>query len=555
MSKGPIRRSHLVAPFGVGAMTVVRDGTSVIAAGLDHWYRREDGSSDGLDDSEFRFNEWRLEGLLGVSHLRLPPDFRKKQHWISVPNCWLTVPYLRFPQWHFCPDCRTLTELPLNAPSAERCADCRLDLVQVSFVAMCEAGHLQDFPWREWVHRSGTPQCSGRLRLLATGGTSLASQLVTCDCGIEPRSLQDITSANTDGTTHLSHNLRADGIEFLCRGGRPWLGSGSSVSCSKHLRGTLRNAANVYFSVTHSALYIPRSSGRTLSTESGDDELRLDEYALLRQQHNTDELLVEPVRVDAYRPPVVPWFSGVSLVKRLRETRAFGGFRRVNPDNNQTVAELKSVLRKTPLTPAEDWLPAVIVRGEGIFLELDAHALAQWEQREDVIRRVSVLVSNYARAGREAKGVTPRMVLLHTLAHLLINRMAYECGYGSASLRERLYVSSESGSPMAGVLIYTAAGDSEGTLGGLVRAGQPGSLEAILARSIGGASWCSADPICMELGRRAGQGPLSCNLAACHSCAHVPETACEQFNRFLDRGVVVGDPLSDTVRGFFQDAV
>ena len=95
---------------------------------------------------------------------------------------------------------------------------------------------------------------------------------------------------------------------------------------------------------------------------------------------------------------------------------------------------------------------------------------------------------------------------------------------------------------MAGILIYTASGDSEGTLGGLVRMGTPPALEATLQLALEGASWCSADPVCMELGDHGGQGPDSCNLAACHNCCLLPETACEEFNRFLDRGLLVGTP-------------
>jgi hypothetical protein len=92
---------------------------------------------------------------------------------------------------------------------------------------------------------------------------------------------------------------------------------------------------------------------------------------------------------------------------------------------------------------------------------------------------------------------------------------------------------------MAGVLIYTAAGDSEGTMGGLVRMATPESLSSVLADALGKARWCSTDPVCMELGE-AGQGPDSCNMAACHGCALLPETSCEEFNRFLDRALVVG---------------
>jgi len=132
-----------------------------------------------------------------------------------------------------------------------------------------------------------------------------------------------------------------------------------------------------------------------------------------------------------------------------------------------------------------------------------------------------------------------------------MNRLTFECGYSSAALRERLYVSADELAPMAGILIYTAAGDAEGTMGGLVRMGKPGYLEPAIRRAIEGAQWCSADPVCMEMGHAGGQGPDGCNLAACHNCGLVPETACEQFNRFLDRGVVVGD-LADRELGFFS---
>mgnify|MGYP003382449437 CR=1 FL=1 len=130
--------------------------------------------------------------------------------------------------------------------------------------------------------------------------------------------------------------------------------------------------------------------------------------------------------------------------------------------------------------------------------------------------------------------IEPRFVLLHTLAHLLINRLVFECGYGSASLRERLYVSTGE-SPMAGLLIYTAAGDSEGTMGGLVRLAEPETLGRIIENAIEEAQWCSADPVCAEAVYSGGQGPDSLNLAACHSCALLPETSCEVFNKYLDR--------------------
>jgi hypothetical protein len=87
-------------------------------------------------------------------------------------------------------------------------------------------------------------------------------------------------------------------------------------------------------------------------------------------------------------------------------------------------------------------------------------------------------------------------------------------------------------------------------MGGLVRMGKPGNFEPMFQAALEDAKWCSADPVCMEIGESGGQGPDSCNLAACHNCALVPETACEEFNRFLDRGVVIGS-LENPQLGFF----
>lgn len=100
---------------------------------------------------------------------------------------------------------------------------------------------------------------------------------------------------------------------------------------------------------------------------------------------------------------------------------------------------------------------------------------------------------------------------------------------------------------MEGILIYTSSGDSDGTMGGLVRQGDPGRLEAIIHEATRKAAWCSSDPICIE---SRGQGSDNANLAACHACALLPETSCEAGNRVLDRGLVVGTPEAPDI-GYF----
>ena len=95
---------------------------------------------------------------------------------------------------------------------------------------------------------------------------------------------------------------------------------------------------------------------------------------------------------------------------------------------------------------------------------------------------------------------------------------------------------------MAGLLLYTAAPDSEGTLGGLVSLGEPEQLRRHLDQALERMSLCASDPLCAET-RPADDG-LSLHGAACHACLFAPETSCERGNKYLDRRVLV-----DTVAG------
>jgi hypothetical protein len=292
---------------------------------------------------------------------------------------------------------------------------------------------------------------------------------------------------------------------------------------------------------------------------SGDDAetgFRRQEYDTLVTAADFDQLVLRPVDLGRYAPNFSRLFSHVTLVHKLRETRALTGFTRVFAETNRDLASQQGMLRLGP--PDEMWLPAYMVFGEGIFLTLDEELLRQWESQQAIQDRVTPLIINYT-AHRRARHlrhrhIGARYILLHTLAHLLINRLTYECGYSSAALRERIYVSENSIAPMAGILIYTAAGDAEGTLGGLVRMGSPGRLEPLLEHALAGSQWCSADPVCMEMGTSGGQGPGSMNLAACHGCCLIPETACEEFNCLLDRGLVIGT-FDNQAIGFFSLAI
>ena len=637
MNTGTIRRAQLVAPFGVGAMSVLVDGTSIITAGLDHWYEADD--PDRLE--EYREHDWRLEARLRVKEFRLPPDYRRGKRGSDNLNGELTVPVLRFPRWHFCIYCKRLEKSVLSMTQAVFCQDksheakgTRPRMSQVPFVVICTAGHLDDFPFDKWVHRSHKPSCNGQLRLKSTGGDGLEGQRVVCDHCKAERSLRGITETvpgKEGDRTVLSHSLSSPDDPYLCVGARPWLSDHGRI-CGLPVRGALRAAGNVYFPKVESSIYLPRKEGpisdemrelmrnteirsamrslhRFLGAEigaailrrelisllevvspacltpisdeeliagyhdmlaggegetglaeepdtellTGDDEWRYPEFRCIREAPNDDRLAATDPGV---HPDLDSYLERVRSVDVLRETRALRGFTRVRDDVLKLSAG-KALLRREPLPFSEDWLPAYVVKGEGIYLELDPARLTTWEGRPEVQARAQRIADQYgklaARRGSQDRGLPPRFLLLHTLGHLLVNELIFTCGYSSASLRERLYVSTDAEREMAGLLIYTAAGDSEGTMGGLVRMARPANLRAVFASAISNARWCSSDPVCMEAGEK-GQGPDSCNLAACHGCALLPETSCEEFNRFLDRGLVIGT-FDDPTLGYFSDFV
>ena len=267
---------------------------------------------------------------------------------------------------------------------------------------------------------------------------------------------------------------------------------------------------------------------------------------------SSDELIIEKKDIKKYQKNFSDYFSSVSLIKKLRETRVLYGFSRLFPNANKDkdIKEMQKMLRKK-INKHEDWLPAIKIYGEGIFLKLDEDKVKIWEEKPEVINHINKIQENHdaltAKRNIPTKIISPRFVLLHTLSHILIDKLIYESGYHSASLRERIYCSTNPNGSMAGLLIYTADGDSEGTMGGLVRMGEQGIIEDVFHNAIESARWCSADPVCTEIGKRDGQGLEKINLAACHNCCLLAETSCEEFNRLLDRGVLI-----DKEFGFFN---
>jgi hypothetical protein len=191
-------------------------------------------------------------------------------------------------------------------------------------------------------------------------------------------------------------------------------------------------------------------------------------------------------------------------------------------------------------------VPAAEVRGEGLFLQFAEEAIQEWQMQVPVLRRARRFREAH-HDWRRSRGLPdfdatfpgPRYILLHSFAHALMRQLALECGYGSASISERIYSLSsevESG-PMAGILLYTAASDSEGTLGGLVSLGEPDELRRHITQALETIQICASDPLCAS--HDPTDSATTVHGAACHACLFLPETSCERGNRYLDRSVLV----------------
>ena len=111
-----------------------------------------------------------------------------------------------------------------------------------------------------------------------------------------------------------------------------------------------------------------------------EEAYRKREYVVLRRRVQTGypktDLVVEPQTVGDYEEFLGEWLGRISLVPKLRETRAFVGFSRVRPQEPRTHSEMFELISREP----KDWIPAVVVRGEGLFLELDSGRLSNWHE-------------------------------------------------------------------------------------------------------------------------------------------------------------------------------
>lgn len=575
-----VRASQAVLTYGVGAMVDFPDQILVTAA-PEIWTNPK------------RIYDDRFAKFLGVSYFAMPTEiaYSRFPEWYFCTKCRKFQPIDKWIEEYRKIDKKNAEDDPYMVKHM-KCPICKEELAVSRIVTVCKHGHLNDFPWVKWVHlRSHKSVCNNPSLKFITGGSSsegLEGLKIECSCGARA----DLKGAFEKGIFEK--------LKLKCEGRHPF--KNSKEICDKYPITLQRGSSSVYFPFSLSSLVIPPYANKLnkkvedseeyivcekmIDGEETEEEKRelierkIDKWVekianevaankndvkkiltdkWLNNSSANNDMSEDDYRYEEYRALIgevsgdkngdfvrismpieeydIPHIKSVALIEKARVVNALIGFSRIIPiDTKKDEGFVYVKRRKTP------WYPAYETRGEGIFLEIDSKGIEKWiNDNPEIIERVKILKNNYRESfigKNNPRIITPKFILIHTLSHLLIKALSFECGYSIASLSERLYYSDISkDKQMSGIFIYTASGDSEGTLGGLVRQGYPDTLPKIFKKAVKSALRCSNDPICVM---NKGQGRDNLNLAACHACALLPETCCEERNAFLDRGMIVG---------------
>jgi hypothetical protein len=597
-----VRAAQAVLQYGVGAMVDFPDQTLVTAA-PEYW----SGTTKIYDD---RFAKALGVDYFAmptdISYARFP-------EWYFCPKCRRFQPLSKWIKEYQKRAKDRQLQRDYNMVESLQCPDCKQDLVVARIVTVCEKGHLNDFPWVKWVHaRSKKPVCNNpmlRFKTGASGTEGLEGLTVECDTCKARTTLKD--AFNKEIFEELDGNGERE--DFICPGHHPFKHTTEPCGCHPRTvqRGassvyfplvhsslvippyadklntkiekskayeecvviiededpedrldTIRKRLSKWADKIALEIGALKADVEKILTEKwlqaneavtdvDSVQYRIEEYLALTGDISTPkgslgDFSRESMPVDEYN---LPHIKGISLVDKVRVVNALTGFSRLVPVISKDDKGYVDVKK-----PETNWYPAYEVRGEGIFIEFKHNEIEEWiNKNPEISERANRLNENYANSflgKNHPRIITPKFIMLHTLSHLLISQLSFECGYSIASLSERLYCAEkEDGKQMAGILIYTASGDSEGTLGGLVRQGRSDAFPKILRKAVTKAKTCSNDPVCIM---SHGQGRDSLNLAACHACTLLPETCCEERNAFLDRGMIIGTFENKNI-GFWND--
>ena len=469
------------------------------------------------------------------------------------------------------------------------------ELEQVRFIMTAPNGDIRDLPWDYWNCAEKNVREED-----ADGGNIRINWGEKCCEKQDLRYLRSETFADLAGirVKCMNHECKSKGREVTLAG---LFGLRIGIEKDKQFKPVIRTSNSVYYPLCINSIYLPKKNQeikqddkakirnllkngvakeiiystfsnygqqtiddfvneKEVSIFEAEIQYRLKEYKFILEHPNYKE---EQNSNLTYENQVIDSFSdfGISSlikVKRLKLTTVQTGYTRQEPfdkdlflrdGDEQTPIKIKYTSSQAVNT---HYLLATESFGEGIFIDLDKTKVDEWfnkhyNETPTFKRRIGVLqerisLSEIVNTNKfvDNKHLT-KFILAHTLSHILIKELEFICGYAATSLNERLFVDSEN---MQGILLYTVAG-SEGSYGGIITQSNPNSFKKILESALFRSHDCASDPVCYHSD---GQGIGGMNLAACYSCALLPETSCEEFNSFLDRALLI-----DKEFGFFNE--
>ena len=603
---GEVRSSEIITTYGPGSIFNGKEGVSVMIMGLDAWSEAFNDEGD-LSKFKVIHNKF-LEDVCKKDHFRMPSNTGgfgggipcipfPSWGYCEFPSCKKMSKVEGKPDeekgYYVCKFCRKKYGY-------------KNKILPARLVLLCDYGHVQDFPWEEWAHSKTKYQEAGFCDApeiewrFGTSRNTLSDYKIKCaTCG-KSRTMFGATEPLLDTLPKKN----GESFELKCTGNSPWLGK--KVLCPPkntksreklNMKGNLVRASNMYFPMIVSALQIPRfhnpiqkiidenksvvkfliDDGTSLEeiatkkffskleveenkivdelkyrfneTVDDEDDIKNKEYNDLIR--NSDISLKKNKEISITDVPVhdelQSYVSKVKRVDRLTMIKALRYFTRGNAPDPYDYANTinKQTFCKISKSVKIGWLPCVETKGEGIFITLNEEKIQEWEKRAKT--RCQKIIDNYAEFNSTrgwSGNVSPKYILLHTLAHALIRELAYNSGYGESSISERIYSDDSTNA----ILLYTSSNSSEGSLGGIVRNSNPDDFLMTMKGAINKSRLCSRDPLCVE--STIDEGPVHTRLngSACYACSLLPETSCENFNRLLDRLI-----LGDEKLGFFGD--
>jgi len=469
------------------------------------------------------------------------------------------------------------------------------ELEQVRFIMTAPNGDIRDLPWDYWNRVEKNVKEED-----ADGGNIRIDWSEKCCEKQDLRYLRSETFADLAGirVKCMNPECKSKGREVTLAG---LFGLRIGKDPEKQFKPVIRTSNSVYYPLCINSIYLPKknqeikqddkvkirnllknnvareiiystfsnydkqtiddfSDEKEVSDFEAEIQYRLKEYKFILEHPNYKEEQNSNLTYENQVTGTLSNFGISSLikVKRLKLTTVQTGYTRQEPFDKDLF--LQDGDEHTPIkmkyTSAQAintlYLLATESFGEGIFIDLNKMKVDEWynkhyketpafKQRIETLQE-RIPLSEIIRKNKFSDNKhLAKFILVHTLSHVLVKELEFLCGYAATSLNERLFVDSEN---MQGILLYTVAG-SEGSYGGIITQSNPISFQKILESALFRSRDCASDPVCYNSD---GQGIGGMNLAACYSCALLPETSCEEFNSFLDRALLI-----DKEFGFFNE--